>query len=237
VNPNRILPFFLPLIVLAVSACSSLSGGPLQTESRAIDLAGAESAQIEIRMSAGRLRIESGSQSLLEGAFTYNIQEWRPDITYSVDGEVGKLGIQQPAGIEIQPQRGISVYDWNLRLNPEIPISLSLELGAGEAYLYLGNLLLNDLSITTGSGNTLMDFSGNWQNDLNAKIIGDVGQIDLLLPRQVGIKLETHGIALVSADDLIKEGNIYTNQNYGQSPYNLLITFQAGPGNLNIELE
>lgn len=227
---------FLVLVGLVLSSCSTLSAGPLQTESRLIELGEAESAQIQVRMGAGRLRIEDGSQALLEGAFTYNIPEWRPELTYTVDGEIGQLLIQQPSGIEILPQRGVSQYEWNLRLNDRVPITMNVVLGAGEAQLYLGELRLSDLSVSTGAGNTIIDLSGAWYNDLNVNIQGGVGQIDLVLPDRVGIRLETSGLALIEVDDLTREGNVYTNPSYGQSQANLLITFQAGLGALNVDI-
>jgi len=227
---------FLLLVGLALSSCSTLSAGPLQTESRLIELGEAESAQIQVRMGAGRLRIEDGSQALLEGAFTYNIPEWRPELNYTVDGEIGQLLIQQPSGVEILPQRGVSQYDWNLRLNDRVPITMNVVLGAGEAQLYLGELRLSDLSVSTGAGNTIIDLSGAWYNDLNVNIQGGVGQIDLVLPDRVGIRLETSGLALIEVDDLTREGNVYTNPSYGQSQANLLITFQAGLGALNVDI-
>jgi hypothetical protein len=234
---NLLLFIFLLLAGLALSSCSTLSAGPLQTESRLIELDGAESAHIDVRMGAGRLRIEDGSQALMEGAFTYNIPEWRPEIAFSVDGKTGQLVIQQPAGIDILPQRGVSQYDWNLRLNKQVPISMKVDLGVGEAQLYLGELRLSDLSVSTGAGNTIIDLSGDWQNDLNIEINGGVGQIDLRLPSRAGIKLETSGMAVVEAEGLTRQGNVYTNPSYGQSQSNLLITFQAGLGALNIDLE
>ena len=238
---NLLLFIFLLLaglaLSLAPSSCSTLSAGPLQTESRLIELDGAESAHIDVRMGAGRLRIEDGSQALMEGAFTYNIPEWRPEIAFSVDGEIGQLFIQQPAGIEILPQRGVSQYDWNLRLNDRVPISMNVVLGAGEAQLYLGELRLSDLSVATGAGNTIIDLSGEWQNDLNIEINGGVGQIDLRLPSRAGIKLETSGMAVVNTDGLVKDRNIYTNLSYGQSQHNLFITFRAGLGAMNVEIK
>jgi hypothetical protein len=161
---------FLLWVGLALSSCSTLSAGPLQTESRLVELGEAESAQVQVSMGAGRLRIDDGSLALLEGAFTYNIPEWRPEVTYTVDGGVGQLIIQQPSGIEILPQRGVSQYDWNLRLNNRVPISMNIMLGAGEAQLYLGELRLSDLSVTTGAGNTIIDLSGDWRHDLNVDI-------------------------------------------------------------------
>jgi hypothetical protein len=228
---------FLLWVGLALSSCSTLSAGPLQTESRLIELGEAESAQIQVSMGAGRLRIEEGSQALLEGAFTYNVPEWRPEVTYTVDDGVGQLIIQQPSGIEILPQRGVSQYDWNLRLSDRVPLSMNVVLGAGEAQLYLSELRLSDLSVATGAGNTIIHLNGNWQHDLNVDIRGGVGQIDLSLPGRVGIRLETSGLAVVEADGLTREGNVYTNPGYGQSQPNLSITFQAGLGALNIDID
>jgi hypothetical protein len=214
-----------------------LSGGPLRTESQAVELDGVEIAQVEISMGAGRLRLEGGTESLLEGAFTYNIEEWRPEISYSVNGNTGNLIVQQPSGVEILPQAGSSQYDWNLRLNSQVPMDLTVVLGAGEGVLHLGDLNLTDLSVSTGAGSTIVDLRKNWQNDLQAEIIGGIGEVTLQLPSRTGVRLETSGLAVVSAEGLVREGNIYFNQAFQQTNDNLYITFQAGIGALTIELE
>lgn len=228
----------IPLLTgLILAACGPLSGGPLQTESRVVELEGAETVQVTVSMGAGRLRMEGGSRTLLEGAFTYNIQEWRPEINYSVDGETGSLVIQQPPGIDVNPQVGANQYDWNLRLNNQIPIELNVMLGAGEGVLHLGDLFLTKLSITTGAGSTIVDLRKNWPVDLQAQITGGVGEVTLRLPASTGVRLETSGLAAVNAGNMEKEGNIYFNQAYGQSEHSLHVIFQAGIGELNIEME
>jgi hypothetical protein len=238
VKQHEIILRFLPFLVgLVLSACGSLSGGPLRTESRVVELEGAESVQVDISMGAGRLRLEGGSRALMEGAFTYNIQEWRPAVNYFVNGNTGTLTIQQPPGIEINPQVGVSQYDWNLRFSNQVPLDLNMVLGAGEAVLYLGDINLTWLSVTTGAGSTILDLRKNWQNDLPVEITGGVGEVTLQLPTRTGVRLETSGLAVVNASDLERDGNVYVNQVFGQAENSLFITFQTGLGALNVELE
>lgn len=217
-------------------ACGPLTGGPLQTESRVVELEGADSAQVEISLGAGRLRVEGGSSRLMEGAFTYNIEEWRPEINYSVSETTGRLVVQPPPGIEILPQVGTSQYDWNLRMNSQVPMELAVVLGAGEGVLHLGDINITRLSVTTGAGSTIVDLRKNWPHDLHAEITGGVGEVTLQLPSTTGVRLETSGLAVVNADDLVREGNVYVNQAFGQTANNLFMTFQAGIGALNVEV-
>jgi hypothetical protein len=238
VKQHKFFLRFLPFLVgLALSACGTLSGGPLRTESRVVELEGAESVQVNITMEAGRLRLEGGSRALMEGAFTYNIQEWRPEVNYFVNGDTGILTIQQPPGIEINPQAGTSQYDWNLRFNNQVPIDLNTVLGAGEAVLYLGDINLTRLLVTTGAGSTILDLRKNWQDDLQVDITGGLGEVTLQLPTRTGVRLETSGLAMVNASDLERDGNVYVNQIFGQTENSLFITFQTGLGTLNVEMD
>ena len=201
-----------------------------------MELEDADTAQVDIAMGAGRLRLEGGSRALLEGAFTYNIEEWRPEINYSVSGNTGTLVVRQPSGIEILPQVGVSQYDWNLRLNSQVPMKLNVVLGAGEGVLHLADLNLTNLSVISGAGSTILDLRRNWQNDLHTEITGGVGEVTLQLPVRTGVRIETSGLAVVNADDMTREGNTYVNQAFGQSEHSLFVTFQAGIGALNVEI-
>jgi hypothetical protein len=238
VKSFRIHQVILPLLLgIILTACGPLTGGPLRTESRVVELEGVETTQIAVTMAAGRLRLDGGSRALLEGAFTYNIEEWRPEVNYSVVGSMGILTIQQPDGIDILPQAGASQYDWVLRLNSQVPMETTIVLGAGEGVLHLGDLNLTRLSVTTDAGSTIVDLRKNWQNDLHVEINGGVGEITLQLPSSTGVRLETSGLAVVDAQDLVREGNTYINQAFGQTDNSLYVNFQAGIGSLNVEVD
>jgi hypothetical protein len=238
VKPHKApLVILLLLVEVFLPACVPLTGGPLQTESRVVELEDAETARVDITMGAGRLRLEGGSRALLEGAFTYNIEEWQPEINYSVSGDTGNLVVQQPAGVDVLPQAGASQYDWNLRLNSQVPMELNVVLGAGEGVLRFGDLNLTGLSLTTGAGSTIVDLRKNWQHDLHAEITGGIGEVTLQLPSRTGVRIETSGLAVVNAQDLVREGNTYLNQTFGLTDHNLYVTFQVGTGALNVEVD
>jgi hypothetical protein len=72
------------------------------------------------------------------------------------------LAVQHPAAVP-----NISAgdqYTWTLALNPDLPMSLEAELGAGNAEVYLGDLNLTDLRVEMGAGNALIDLTGDRQH-------------------------------------------------------------------------
>ena len=70
----------LALAVALLSGCE-INGpevGPIQHETKAVDLGKFESARLELKMGAGELRMSGGSAKLAEGDFDYNVASWKP---------------------------------------------------------------------------------------------------------------------------------------------------------------
>ena len=70
-----IKPTMLVAAAVLATACGfgSVSTGPVQHETANIDLDSSDKARIDLRMSAGELRVGSGSTKLAEADFTYNV--------------------------------------------------------------------------------------------------------------------------------------------------------------------
>jgi hypothetical protein len=232
--------------------------GALQTESRTVERGGAESVRVEIAMGAGELDVAGGAGELLDADFTYNVAEFKPQVEY----DDGLLVVRQP---EFEGRASIwdvddYRYEWDLRLNDDVPIEMSVDLGAGRADLELGSLSLTGLDIDAGAGEVSVDLSGassltrlnvdigagkltldltgDWQEDLDAKIEGGVGGATLRLPRGVGVRVEAEGgLGAINARGLTKDGSAYVNDAYGQSDVTLRIDVEAGVGAIDLELE
>jgi hypothetical protein len=224
-------------MLLGVAACTILSNaptGPLQTETKDVKLGDAKSVRVEIKMGAGELKVGGGARDLLNGEFTYNAAAWKPLVEYAVHGSEGLLTVQQPRHVG---SLGDARYAWDLRLNEKVPLSLSVEQGAGRAELTLGRLSLNTLDLHIGAGETIVDLTGDWKNDLRAEIRGGVGRATLRLPRDVGVRVTVAGgIGAINAPDLRKEGGAYVNDAYGKSPVTLRVDVKGGVGEINLEL-
>src|SRR5690554_4088943 len=92
----------LALAMVVATACiGRVSVGDLQTDTETVELGGAESARVELRMGAGRLNLSGGASDLMNAEFSYNVADWQPEISYEMQGNEGVLTVSQP-GMEVE---------------------------------------------------------------------------------------------------------------------------------------
>jgi len=247
-------------VLYSTTACSGgVRVGDLQTKSQTVELGGADSVDVEIQMGAGELDVSGGASELLDATFTYNVEELNPQATY--DG--GMLVVKDSDVKEgIRSLFDLDEYrnEWDLTFNDDVPMEMRIDLGAGRSNLALGTLALNSLNIKGGAGEVDLDLSGSqelsrldfdmgagtvtidltgdWQNDLDARLSGGLGEITLRLPGNVGVRVNVEtGIGGVDASGLTKDGDTYTNDAYGVSDVTLLLDVEGGVGQIYLEVE
>jgi hypothetical protein len=227
------------LASLALSACTS-SGqvGELQQTTRNVDLGGAKTVQALIQMGAGDLTITGdGASPLLAASFDYNIPVWKPEVNYTVSGDVGQLEVQQPAGIELNTNLANYQYQWVLRFNDQVPLDMNVRLGAGISSLMLGGMSVERLDVQTGAGEATLDLTGNWQNNLAATITGGVGNLTIKLPKDTGARVTVSGgLGDIIANGVKQDGDGFVNDAYGSSDHTLLIDVKGGMGKVNLQV-
>jgi len=222
------------VVLFFADGCFGERPGNLRTESEFIELGGAKSAQVEIKIGVGELRVNGGAKKLLKADFLYNIARWKPEVTYGVTGDQGRLVVKQPSN----PGRpwGNVRNEWNLRLSDDVPLDLRVELGVGKSRLEIGSLSLTGLNIQTGVGEALVDLTGDWKKDLDARIEGGIGELTLRLPDHIGLRIEAEkGIGSIRATGLKKVDNAYINNAFGKAEVTLRLRIQAGIGEINLE--
>lgn len=201
----------------------------------ALPLDDIERAVVELRMTSGRLNLEGGASDLLQAAFEYNVQEWEPTIEYAKDGDLGNLRIEQPINVTIGD--GEARNEWTLRLNQDVPMDLTVQLGAGEAQLDVRGMDLRQLKVQMGAGRVHVDLSGNWQKDFSVDIERGVGEATLLLPSESGVRIAaTSALGEVILKGLEKQGDFYVNQAYGVSDVTIDIDVIGAVGSLRLEV-
>jgi hypothetical protein len=211
------------------------AGGPMETETQSVDLGEAESVRVDLRMRAGELNLTGGADNLMEGEFSYNVPEWKPEIDYAVTGTVGRLNVEQPAGTA---HVGNANNEWSLRLNNDVPMELNLEMGAGQATLILGELSVSRVEMKGGAGELTMDLTGDWKRDLDVQIKGGVGRVTVRLPREVGVEVSARGgIGAVNAHGLDRRGRTYVNDAFGKSDITVRVDVKGGIGEINLEVD
>jgi hypothetical protein len=190
-------------------------------------------------MGIGRLDISSGSANLMDAEFTYNIEDWRPEVLFEQRGSRGELTVSQPEGeINGIPDDDIE-YHWSVSLYEDIPMDMNVDLGVGESELNLSGLNLQSLVVDTGVGEATIDLTGEWQEGFDVDINGGVGETTVYLPENVGLRLEADtGIGSLVVNGLQREGdsNVYTNATYGESDVNITLDIDGGIGEITVQV-
>ena len=228
----------LIFLVLAFAAAGCYRGvrvGDLQSKTQTVERGDADSVHVEIQMGAGKLDVSGGASELLEASFTYNVEELNPRVTYTGGRlEVKDSGVS--VGVTSLADLNEFRNEWDLKLNEDVPMEMKVELGAGPSHLALGALDLTSLTINGGAGEVNLNLTGDWRNDLDARITGGLGNLHLTLPRDVGVRIEVDpGIGAVDPSGFTRDSNVYTNDAYGSSDVTLRIHIDGGVGRIQLD--
>lgn len=229
------------LCALGISGCFIGDGGPMvhtgpmQTENPSVELAGAKTVHAHLKMAAGELDVSGGSSKLMDGTVSYNVPEWKPDISYSVNGGTGSLMVMQPE--QNHTTMGGVKYEWDLHFNDKVPLELAIEMGAGESKLNLADLALQNLDVQVGAGDSTIDLTGNWKQDVSVSIQGGVGEVHVKLPRDIAVRVSVEGgLGSVEAPDFQRDGSDYVNGAVGKTKNTIEVHISGGIGEVHLEL-
>lgn len=209
--------------------------GELQHDVQAIPVTGMQVAEVEVRMNAGTLALTGGSEDLMEADFTYNVDEWKPEVSFEEGDGYSKLTIQQPLKASIQATDARN--EWSLRFSDSIPIRMLVRLGAGKADLDLRGMNLEDLDIELGAGQVIIDLSGEWDQDFSVSLKRGVGEASLLLPSEVGVRVNvTGGLGSVETLGFRRQGEYYVNDAFGDSTVTIDLDILGAIGSIKLEV-
>ncbi len=255
---GRVCTVIVLLAALMLAGCTEV-GEPV-TEPFVVEPGGAQRANIDLIMSAGKLNVTGGATALLEADVAYNIPSWRPNVTYNVKGEAGNLLINQP-GAGTVVGAGNVIYDWNVRVNEKVPLDMVVRTDNGVAFLTLGNVNMDTLDIDIGASEVLLDFkgkprvrridldlgagdttvdlNGTFGRDLDAHFKVGIGALLIKLPSGYGIHLETKGgIGSITPIGFQMRGTRFMNDRYGRpdTNVNLRIAIETSIGDITVEM-
>ncbi len=209
-----------------------------------------------IKLSAGNLKIKGNANELMEGKFRYPDLDLRPKTDYSESPEIGTLDIEMTKpNIDFDKDDQI---EWDILLNNEVTMDLTVKMGAGVGNYYLGDLNLKNLEIALGAGDYFVDLrnsnvpqmifkagageanidlSGERTNSLDAEFTCGFGELKLTLPRNVGVRVKISGlIGDIDSPGFIRHDNEYTNDLFRKSDVNIDIKITAGMGEIDLEM-
>ena len=227
----------------------------LITENKTVGLEGARSAQVDLKMGAGKVTVQGGANDLMDAAFSYNVTAWKPIVDYVVKDNEGALSVRQPSGTTNTIGTAYK-YEWDIHLNGTTPIDLTLNAGAGDTDMDLSDTMvrslnvdcgassttikaspkaMTSLSVSGGVGETVLDLTGDWKNSADIKVSGGVGSIKVTVPRNVGVTINAkRGLGSVDAQGFTRDGNTYYNATYGTTGVSLTVDLSVGVGAVTI---
>jgi len=237
VNRSLCVLFAIAALVLAGTGCyvpSPKVGKSMSSDSK-VAVGDAESTKVSIAVGVGKLNVTGGAEGLLDARFEYNIPDWKPEVSYEVEKGLGRLTIEQPSSVVGATWPSNVRYEWNLRLSDKLPMDLDVEMGVGKLDLDTRGLNLRHLKVDAGVGEGRIDLSGT-TSDLVADVEAGIGKLKLLLPSDVGVRVEAEGgIGHVRANGLTGNGDVWTNDAWGKSKVSVRVNVEGGIGEVEIE--
>lgn len=227
----------VPGLALLAAGCMVVTDSPRTAEHTAqtVDLKGAKTVQVNVEMGAGELRMQGGAAPLLDADFRYNGAELKPEVRYDVSNTRGTLVVRQPSHNHIHSN---SKNVWNLRLNEDVRMDISVKMGAGEGRLDLGHVDLHDLEVEMGAGELKLDLTGHPRGNVDVRVHGGVGEATIRLPRRARLEVEAHGgLGEITARGLTKRGGRWVNEPSGESDATMRVNVSGGIGSINLICE
>ncbi len=208
-----------------------------------------------VKISGGKLLMDGGSAELADVLFEYTKKDWNPTISYTENADLGKLAI-----IALSEESEHRIDDHNqcsISLNPKNSYSLGIVLGAGMANLdfhdfsiqkalfklgvgsfkiNLSNTSIPLLKIDAGIGEATVNLSGKWKNSMKAFVNAGIGQIEFIVPADIGVKFIVSGfLGEVETPGYLKKGKEYTNLNFGKTKHQLVLKVNGSIGSIVVK--
>lgn len=123
---------------------------------------------------------------------------------------------------------------WDLALNPDVSMDLSVQLAVGQAEIDLTHLTIEQAKVSIGVGQIEATLPATGNTEL--RIEGGVGTLRINLPEGLGVRIITEA-ALVTRDlpsDFLRADNVYTSPGYDRADYRATVTVGLGVGTITV---
>jgi hypothetical protein len=116
---------------------------------------------------------------------------------------------------------------------------ISIDGGAAKVRLEgLGNLNFDRMEFNGGAGHFTLDFDGELDHRATVEINLGVGQMNIFVPRDIGVKLDCSSCTLASVSvsgAFDEEDDVYVNERYGRTKGEILFEISASLATVNVE--
>jgi N-terminal domain of toast_rack, DUF2154 len=207
-------------------------------QAQTVPLGAATGLDANVHMAVGSLKLAAGEPSstlALVASFTYPAPSWKPTVDYSVEGTRGTLTVVQPE-VSQPPALGDNHNSWTMKLAAGVPTALSLNLGVGESTVDLRGIDVTALKVVSGVGQTRLDLSGPRMHDVTGTIDSGVGEIDIVVPSGVGVRLAggAVGVGELSAPGFTGTPEGLVNSAWGSPGPKIQLALSRGVGTIKV---
>jgi len=233
---HDVFGFFWPLLIIALGIGMIVGfysrHMPIVGQQVSIPLEGAASAFIKLDHGAGRLTLHSGAGSgeILNGRFSNGL-----DYKSRLDGDRLEVKLRTPRPVWAWWPG--ETLDWEVNLNPLIPLSLKFDSGASSSVLDLIDLKVIDLDIDTGASKTELTLPAN-AGSTHVDIDTGASSLKVIIPSGVAASIRVKsGMASVSIDARFPhlDGGLYQSPDYSTASNRVDLNIDAGVGSIEID--
>jgi hypothetical protein len=236
---RNVWQFIWPTIIILfgiwfLAAPSMYRGWRMDTENLSIPLENTKKARIRMKHGAGKLQVKSSNESgvLLKGAFTGGVEYTRREET-----EYTRIKLTSPSSLRVFP--GFLQFggvDWQVQLDPDIPIRLDINTGASDTKLDLHDLKLYELNLDTGASTTNITLPAQ-AGHTAVRVNSGAASMSIRVPEGVGARIQLErGLSSARIDTrrFPGHGNVYVSPGFDQAIHRADIYIKTGVGSIEI---
>jgi len=232
---NDVLGYFWPLLIIAFGAWLIFGfftrHQPVEGQEVSIPLEAATSAYVKLDHGAGRITLRSGAgpEEILNGIFGSGL-----DFKSHLDN--GRLEVKLRTPHQFWTWWPGESLDWEIHLNPTIPLSLKFDSGASNSTLDLSDLKVVDLDIDTGASSTELTLPAN-AGSTHVDIDTGASSLKINIPSGVAASIRIKsGITSVNVNNRFPrlDGGLYQSPDYNSASNRVDMSIDAGVGSIEI---
>lgn len=235
--PGNAWGYIWPLALIAIGVQVLLSRGasPEPVED-ATTLEGARSAQLVLKHGAGELRVQGGAPAdlLYTGTFAGGVDK-RLDrhgdrVSVTVSAQVPDWFLWPGATF------GTRGLHWDVRLNENVPVALTVESGASSGRLDLAAVPVTDLTIKTGASATNVVLPAH-AGYTRVRVNSGAASVDLTIPEGVSARIRGMvGVGSLSVDQrrFPRHNGIYESPDFASAENRVEVDVESGVGSVSV---
>lgn len=186
-------------------------------------------AEIQYSLGAGQLIVGDVSAPDVLAAGTAFPE--KPDQEYSATESTASYSLKMDF-----PTFYPNMTQWEMGITPEIPVSLTVDNGAGELFLALEGLALESLQVEQGVGDIVIRLPKEMEGDVS--VDQAVGRIQILVSEDTGIRVhfEKALSRLDVPDGYQLQGNTYTSPGFEGEQEKINIHVEQAVGIIKVQI-